>query len=332
MAEELVGINGFGRVGQMFLRMALERELRVVAINDPEVGVEQMASMLERDSSQGVSTKTYLSPLNQLLLCQGSWDGDVAVKGGRLFLNGKPVTVYKKSDISSIPWSKSGAKYIIETRAVGTERELRAHLSAGAYRVIVAAPIPELPLLIVGVNELEYKTDWKLVSAGCSTSTCLAPLVGLLNTKLGVAEVMVTAVRGATTDTSMVDTVSKVETGDWRAGRGFCQSITPLALGAEETISKVVPALEGKIGGLGIQVQTAAVSLLDITLKLEQDTDYEAVCAAVVKASEGSLHGVLGYTEQPLVSADFVGDQRSAVVDFPAGLQLGPGMVKLVVW
>ena len=253
------------------------------------------------------------------------------MKGGRLFLNGRPISVFQKSDISSIPWSKSGAKYIIETTAVGSEREVRAHLSAGAYRVIVAAPLPQLPLLIMGVNELEYKTDWKLISAGCSTSTCLAPLVGLLNTKLGVAEVMVTAVRGATTSSSMVDSASKVE-GDWRAGRGLCQTITPLALGAEETISKVVPALEGKIGGLGIQVQTAAVSLLDITLKLEQEADYEAVCAAVVKASEGSLSGVLGFTEQPLVSADFVGEQRSAVVDFSAGLQLAPGMVKLVVW
>ena len=253
------------------------------------------------------------------------------MKGGRLFLNGKPISVFQKSDISSIPWSKSGAKYIIETTAVRSEKELRAHLSAGAYRVIVASPVPELPLLIMGVNELEYKTDWKLISAGCSTSTCLAPLVGLLNTKLGVAEVMVTAVRGATTNSNMVDGVSKVE-GDWRAGRSLCQSITPLALGAEETISKVVPALEGKIGGLGIQVQTAAVSLLDITLKLEQEADYEAVCAAVVKASEGSLTGVLGFTEQPLVSADFVGEQRSAVVDFSAGLQLAPGMVKLVVW
>ena len=192
----------------------------------------------------------------------------MVVKAGRLFLNGKPITVFQKSDISSIPWSKSGAKYIIETTGQGSERELRAHLSAGAYRVIVASPVPELPLLIMGVNELEYKTDWKLISAGCSTSTCLAPLIGLLNTKLGVAEVMVTAVRGATTNSSMVDTASKVESGDWRAGRSFCQTITPLALGAEETISKVVPALEGKIGGLGIQVQTAAVSLIDINLKL----------------------------------------------------------------
>ena len=253
------------------------------------------------------------------------------MKGSRLFLNGKPITVFQKTDISSIPWSKSGAKYIVETTGVGGERELKAHLSAGAYRVLAAHPVPDLPLLIMGVNELEYKTDWKLISAGCSTSTCLAPLVNLLNTKLGVAEVMVTAVRGATSNSNMVDSASKVEE-DWRAGRGLCQNITPLALGAEETISKLVPALEGKIGGLGIQVQAAAVSLLDITLKLEQEADYEAVKAAVVKASEGSLLGVLGFTEDPLVSSDFVGDQRSAVVDFSAGLQLGPGMVKLVVW
>lgn len=315
MANEAIGINGFGRVGQMVLRAALGKDAPVVAINSAEVEVDQMASMLQRDSTHG------------------GWRGTVKVDRGRLVVGGRSITVYQETTVGAIPWAKAGARYIVETTGqVTNEKEARAHLApiVGGYKVLVTSPLPDLPILIMGANEQQYNPEWKLMSAGCATATCLAPLANLLHNKMGVAEVMVTALRGATEESRMVDGVAAGE--DWRAGRGAGQNILPLALGTEDTLVRAVPGLEGRVGGLGLQVQSAAVCLLDITLRLEKEKTYEEVCAAVKKASDGSLGGVVGFTESPLVSSDFLGDRRSAVVDFPSGQQLGPGMVKLVVW
>ena len=308
--SEGMGINGFGRVGLMVARALLRRGARLVAVNDPEVTAEQMAHMLQHDSTQG------------------AWPGEVRVVKGRLMVGKAAITVYQETRVSTIPWSKAGARYIIETqREGGTTGEPKHHLTAGAYKVVVARPVQGLPTLIMGANEQEYSPEVKLLSGGCPTSSSLAPLVKLLHTKLGIGQCMVASVHGAQEGGNMVDGAGE----DWRAGRGVLQNIVPLALGLEGVLAQVVPALEGRVGGTGLRVQSPAVGLLDLTLQLEKEVDYEKVCAAVRKASEGSLSQVLGFTDEPLVSSDLLGEER-AVVDLGAGLQLGEGLVKLVVW
>merc|ERR1711970_1216644 len=243
---------------------------------------------------------------------------------------GKTITICNEKDPSAIPWGSAGADYVVESTGVFTTTEkASAHLQGGAKKVIISAPSADAPMFVMGVNEDAYNSEMKVVSNASCTTNCLAPLSKVINDNFGILEGLMTTVHAATATQKTVDGPSGK---DWRGGRGAAQNIIPASTGAAKAVGKVIPELNGKLTGMAFRVPTADVSVVDLTVRLEKEASYEEICATIKEASEGSLKGILGYTDEDLVSSDFIGDVRSSIFDAKAGIQLSKTFVKLVSW
>jgi glyceraldehyde 3-phosphate dehydrogenase len=309
-----VGINGFGRIGRLVLRATLDRkDVNVVAINDPFIEGEYMAYMFKYDS------------------VHGRYDGDVEGTTDGLIINGDKVKTFAMMDPTQIPWATVGADYVVESTGVFTTIEkCQAHLKAGAKKVIISAPSADAPMFVMGVNEDKYdpKKDTVVSNASCTTN-CLAPLAKVVNDKFGIKEALMTTVHATTATQKTVDGPSKK---DWRGGRGASANIIPSSTGAAKAVGKVIPELNGKLTGMAFRVPTQDVSVVDLTCTLEKPATYDDIMAALKEASEGPMKGILGYTEDDVVSSDFISDPASSTVDAKAGIMLSPTFVKLVSW
>jgi glyceraldehyde 3-phosphate dehydrogenase len=308
-----IGINGFGRIGRLVFRATIGREdAEVVSINDPFVDLDYMAYMLKYDS------------------VHGRFKGDVKVEGGKLVVNGKPIAVHASMKPEEIPWGADGADYVVESTGVFTTVDkCQAHLDAGAKKVIISAPSKDAKMFVMGVNHKEYTKDLKVVSNASCTTNCLAPLAKVINDKFGLLEGLMTTVHSTTATQKTVDGPSKK---DWRGGRAAATNIIPSSTGAAKAVGKVIPELDGKLTGMSMRVPTIDVSVVDLTCRLEKAATYEEIKAAVKEAAEGELKGILGYTEDDVVSTDFIGEPRTSVFDAKAGIALNSNFVKLVAW
>merc|ERR1711992_444504 len=307
-----IGINGFGRIGRLVLRAALDKGADVVAINDPFIPLDYMVYMFKYDSTHG------------------RYKGDISVEGDKLKINGKLISVFGERDPTAIPWGSAGADYVVESTGVFTTTEkASAHFKGGAKKVIISAPSADAPMFVMGVNEDAYSPDMKVVSNASCTTNCLAPLVKVVNDNFDVVEGLMTTVHATTATQKTVDGPSNK---DWRGGRGAAQNIIPSSTGAAKAVGKVIPELNGKLTGMAFRVPTPDVSVVDLIVRIEKEATYEEICAKIKEASEGPLKGVLGYTEDMVVSTDFLGDDRSSIFDAKAGIQLSNTFVKLVSW
>ncbi|CAK9165646.1 unnamed protein product [Ilex paraguariensis] len=309
-----VGINGFGRIGRLVLRIATSRDdMDVVAVNDPFVDAKYMAYMFKYDSTHGV------------------FKGSIKVLDeSALEINGKQIKVTNKRDPAEIPWGDYGAEYVVESSGVFTTVEKAStHKKGGAKKVVISAPSADAPMFVVGVNEKTYKPSMDIVSNASCTTNCLAPLAKVVHEEFGILEGLMTTVHATTATQKTVDGPS---TKDWRGGRGAGQNIIPSSTGAAKAVGKVLPELNGKLTGMAFRVPTPNVSVVDLTCRLEKSASYEDVKAAIKYASEGPLNGILGYTEDDVVSNDFVGDTRSSIFDAKAGIGLSASFMKLVSW
>ncbi|PLW57631.1 hypothetical protein PCANC_01104 [Puccinia coronata f. sp. avenae] len=308
-----LGVNGFGRIGRIVVRNAiLHGDVDVVAINDPFIDLEYMVYMFKYDSTHG------------------RFKGTVSTANGKLVINGKAIDVYAERDPSAIPWGKSGADYVVESTGVFTTKEkASAHLQGGAKKVIISAPSADAPMYVVGVNLDSYDPKETVVSNASCTTNCLAPLAKVIHDKYGIVEGLMTTVHATTATQKTVDGPSGK---DWRGGRGAQANIIPSSTGAAKAVGKVIPALNGKLTGMAFRVPTADVSVVDLTVRIEKGASYEEIKATIKAASEGPLKGILGYTDEDLVSTDFIGDSHSSIFDAKAGISLNPNFVKLVSW
>ncbi|XP_077323246.1 glyceraldehyde-3-phosphate dehydrogenase [Lithobates pipiens] len=308
-----VGINGFGRIGRLVTRAAFASgKVDVVHINDPFIDTQYMTYMFKYDSTHG------------------RFKGDVKAENGKLIINGKSITVTNERDPSAIKWAESGADYVVESTGVFTTTEkASAHLKGGAKRVIISAPSADAPMYVVGVNHESYDKANKVVSNASCTTNCLAPLAKVINDNFGIVEGLMTTVHAYTATQKCVDGPSGKL---WRDGRGAGQNIIPASTGAAKAVGKVIPALNGKITGMAFRVPTPNVSVVDLTVRLSKPAKYEDIKAAVKAASEGPLKGILGYTDEEVVSSDFNGDTHSSIFDAGAGISLNEHFVKLVSW
>ncbi|MBI9057916.1 MAG: type I glyceraldehyde-3-phosphate dehydrogenase [Labilibaculum sp.] len=313
MSKIKIGINGFGRIGRFVFRQAVAKgNIEVVAINDL-IDVDYMAYMLKYDSTHG------------------KFNGTVEVKDGQLVVNGNVVRVSAERNPADINWGAVNAEYVVESTGLFlTKESAQGHIDAGAKKVVMSAPSKDdTPMFVMGVNNKEYTNDMAFVSNASCTTNCLAPVAKVLNDKFGIIEGLMTTVHATTATQKTVDGPSAK---DWRGGRGAGQNIIPSSTGAAKAVGKVIPALNGKLTGMSFRVPTPDVSVVDLTVRLEKETSYEAICAAMKEASEGELAGVLGYTEDMVVSNDFTGDTRTSIFDAKAGIQLSPTFVKVVSW
>merc|ERR1711971_349239 len=307
-----IGINGFGRIGRLVLRAALNKGAKVVAINDPFIPLDYMVYMFKYDSTHG------------------QYKGEVAVVDGKPVIDGNAITIFNEKDPAAIQWASAGAKYVVESTGVFTTLEkASAHHMGGAEKVVISAPSADAPMFVMGVNESSYSPDMKVVSNASCTTNCLAPLAKVINDNYGIEEGLMTTVHAATATQKTVDGPSGK---DWRGGRGASQNIIPSSTGAAKAVGKVIPDLNGKLTGMAFRVPTPDVSVVDLTVRLKTGATYEEICAKLKEASEGSLEGILGYTEDMVVSTDFLGDTRSSIFDAKAGIQLSSTFVKLVSW
>lgn len=308
-----IGINGFGRIGRLVFRASVERaNVQVVAINDL-IDVDYMAYMLKYDSTHGL------------------FKGTVEVKNGQLVVNGNAIRVTAERDPANLKWNEVDAEYVVESTGLFlTKESANGHILAGAKKVIMSAPSKDdTPMFVMGVNNKEYKNDMQFVSNASCTTNCLAPIAKVLHDNFGIKEGLMTTVHATTATQKTVDSPSQK---DWRGGRGASQNIIPSSTGAAKAVGKVIPELNGKLTGMSFRVPTPDVSVVDLTVNLDKATTYEAICAAMKKASEGELKGILGYTEDAVVSNDFLGDTRTSIFDAGAGIQLSPTFVKVVSW
>ena len=311
-----IGINGFGRIGRLVFRAAVEQpdKYEIVGINDPFVSLDYMVYMTKYDS------------------IHGRFKGEVRTEGDSLVVNGRKVAVYGCMDPKEIPWSECGAEYIVESTGVFTSGEkAAAHLAAGAKKVVISAPAKdkETPTFVMGVNEDTYTKEMTVVSNASCTTNCLAPLAKVIHDTFGIEEGLMTTVHSTTATQKTVDGPSKK---DWRGGRAASGNIIPSSTGAAKACALVIPSLKGKLTGMSFRVPTLDVSVVDLTVRLSRDTTYEEICAAVKEASEGRMKGILGYTNEDVVSSDFIGDPRTSIFDEKAGIMLNPRFVKLVAW
>jgi len=307
-----IGINGFGRIGRLVLRAALQKGANVVAINDPFIDLDYMVYMFKYDSTHG------------------QYKGEVSAADGKLVVDGRSITVFSERDPTAIPWGSVGAVYVVESTGVFTTLEKAgAHHKGGAEKVIISAPSADAPMFVMGVNEESYNKDMKIVSNASCTTNCLAPLAKVINDNFGILEGLMTTVHAATATQKTVDGPSGK---DWRGGRGASQNIIPSSTGAAKAVGKVIPELNGKLTGMAFRVPTPDVSVVDLTVRLGKEATYAEICAKLKEASEGSMKGILGYTEDMVVSTDFLGDTRSSIFDAKAGIQLSGTFVKLVSW
>jgi len=308
-----IGINGFGRIGRLVLRAALAKGATVVAINDPFIPLDYMVYMFKYDSTHG------------------QYKGEVKAEGDKLVIDGAAITVFCEKDPAAINWAAAGAKYVVESTGVFTTLEkASAHHKGGAEKVVISAPSADAPMFVMGVNESSYSPDMKVVSNASCTTNCLAPLAKVINDNYGILEGLMTTVHAVTATQKTVDGPSGK---DWRGGRGAAQNIIPSSTGAAKAVGKVIPELNGKLTGMAFRVPTPDVSVVDLTVRLEKGASYEDICKKIKEASEaGPLKGFLGYTDEMVVSTDFLGDTRSSIFDAKAGIQLSQTFVKLVSW
>jgi glyceraldehyde 3-phosphate dehydrogenase len=308
-----IGINGFGRIGRLVFRAAINNpKVEIVGINDL-IEVDYMAYMLKYDSTHG------------------RFNGDVAVEGGMLVVNGKKIRVTAEKDPSNLKWDEVGAEYIVESTGLFLEKDKAAlHIKAGAKRVIMSAPAKDdTPTFVMGVNTDKYTADMAVVSNASCTTNCLAPIAKVLNDNFGIVEGLMTTVHAVTATQKTVDSPSAK---DWRGGRGAYQNIIPSSTGAAKAVGLVIPELKGKLTGMSFRVPTANVSVVDLTCRLNKGATYEEIKAVMKKASENELKGILGYTEDEVVSTDFLGDARTSIFDAKAGISLTDNFVKVVSW
>jgi glyceraldehyde 3-phosphate dehydrogenase len=309
-----VGINGFGRIGRLLFRSSTSHPgTEVVSINDPFIDAEYMAYMLKYDS------------------VHGQFPGEVYGDATGLYVNGKKINVTAHMDASEIPWGNAGADYICESTGVFTTKNAAAaHLKGGARKVIISAPSPDANMYVIGVNHEKYdpKNDVIISNASCTTN-CLAPLAKVINDKFGIKDGLMTTVHATTATQKTVDGPSRK---DWRGGRAAANNIIPSSTGAAKAVGKVLPELNGKLTGMAFRVPTLDVSVVDLTVNLNTATSYEEVMAALKEASENEMRGVLGFTTDQVVSADFIGDTRSSIVDAGAGIGLNSTFMKFVSW
>ena len=310
-----VGINGFGRIGRLVFRAAMEnKEVKVVGINDPFMTLDYMAYMLRYDT------------------IHGQYKGSIEIKGDKMVVDGNEIAFYAVKDPAEIPWRQCGAQYIVESTGVFTEQaKAELHLKGGAKKVVISAPAKdkETPTFVMGVNHKEYKSSMTVVSNASCTTNCLAPLSKVINDNFGIVEGLMTTVHSTTATQKTVDGPSAK---DWRGGRAASANIIPSSTGAAKAVTLVIPSLKGKLTGMAFRVPTLNVSVVDLTVRLAKPTTYEEICKVIKEASEGELKGIMGYCEEDVVSSDFIGDARTSIFDSKAGIQLSPTFVKLVAW
>ncbi len=313
MKKVKLGINGFGRIGRLVLRVCATRgDVEVVAINDPFIDLEYSKYMFTHDT------------------IHGKFEGSCEVKDGKLIVNKNEITFYGEKEPNLIPWSKHDVDVVIEATGKFTKYEDACkHLVGGAKKVIVSAPGKNMPMFVMGVNEKEYKPEMKVVSNASCTTNCLAPLVKVINDNFGIAEGLMTTVHSVTATQLTVDGPSKK---DWRGGRAASYNIIPSSTGAAKAVGEVMPSLKGKLTGMSFRVPTINVSVVDLTARLEKPTTYEEIVNAIKKASDKEMKGILGWTEDAVVSSDFIGDSRTSIFDVNAGIMISPTFVKLVAW
>src|SRR5574344_978361 len=309
-----LGINGFGRIGRMVFRAAVEnfsKDIQVVGINDL-LEPEYLAYMLKYDSVHGI------------------FKGDIKVEGDKMIVNGKAIRLTAEKNPANLKWNEVGAEVVVESTGFFlTDETARAHITAGAKKVIMSAPSKDAtPMFVYGVNHETYAGQDIISNASCTTN-CLAPISKVLNDKFGIKRGLMTTVHAATATQKTVDGPSKK---DWRGGRGILENIIPSSTGAAKAVGKVLPELNGKLTGMSLRVPTSDVSFVDLTAELNNECSYEEICAAMKEASEGELKGVLGYTNEAVVSTDFRNDARTSIFDEKAGIQLDPTFVKVVSW
>ena len=325
-----VGINGFGRIGRMVFRAAVEnfaKDIEIVGINDL-LDPDYLAYMLKYDS------------------VHGKFDHDIKVDGTTMTVDGKAIRLTAEKDPAALKWNEVGAEVVVESTGLFlTDEKARAHITAGAKKVIMSAPSKDAtPMFVYGVNDKTYKGQDIISNASCTTN-CLAPISKVLNDAFGIKRGLMTTIHAATATQKTVDGPSKkdwrggrgilenmIPSKDWRGGRGILENMIPSSTGAAKAVGKVLPQLNGKLTGMSVRVPTSDVSFVDLTVELEKAATYEDICAAMKKASEGELKGILGYTDEAVVSTDFRGDARTSIFDVKAGIQLDPTFVKVCSW
>ncbi|RTE52724.1 type I glyceraldehyde-3-phosphate dehydrogenase [Arenibacter aquaticus] len=312
MSNLKIGINGFGRIGRMVFRSTVQREdVDVVAINDL-LDVEHLAYLLEYDS------------------VHGKFNGTIEVKDGNLVVNGKTVRITAERDPKNLKWDEVGADVVAECTGIFTTLEMaQSHIDGGAKKVVISAPSSNAPMFVMGVNHQEVKASDNIVSNASCTTNCLAPLAKVLNDNFGIEEALMTTVHATTATQMTVDGPSKK---DWRGGRSALLNIIPASTGAAKAVTKVIPSLQGKLTGMAFRVPTADVSVVDLTVRLEKETSYEEIKKAFKSAADGDLKGILGYTDEAVVSQDFIGDARTSIFDAGAGIELNSKFFKVVSW
>ena len=309
-----IGINGFGRIGRLVFRAGINRsDLEFVGINDPGMTPDYMAYMLRYDT------------------IHGKFDGEITWDENSITVNGKKVMVYAEKEPSALPWGEIGAEYVVEATGLFlTKEKSEGHIKAGAKKVIFSAPSKDdTPMFVMGVNQDKYTPDMQFVSNASCTTNCLAPIAKVLNDNFGITDGLMTTVHSVTATQKTVDGPSKK---DWRGGRAATYNIIPSSTGAAKAVGKVIPELNGKLTGMSMRVPTLDVSVVDLTVNLAKPAKYDEICAAMKAASEGELKGVLGYTDEDVVSSDFISDPRTSIFDAKAGIALTDTFVKVVSW
>ncbi len=308
-----IGINGFGRIGNLSFQAALKKEgVEVIAINDPFITADYMAYMTKFDT------------------VHGRFNGTVEEKNGALVVDGKEIKVYNEMDPHNIPWKEVGVEYVLECSGVFTTLEkAEAHIEAGAKKVIISAPSKDAPMFVMGVNNESYDPSMNIVSNASCTTNCLAPLAKVINDNFGIKDGLMTTVHSTTATQKTVDGASKK---DWRGGRAASANIIPSSTGAAKAVGKVIPSLNGKLTGMAFRVPTVDVSVVDLTCNLEKPATMEEICKVMKEASENQMKGIIEYVDEPVVSSDFISDEHTSIFDSTAGIQLTDTFVKLVAW
>lgn len=313
MSAIRVGINGFGRIGRLVMRAAQkDPRIQIVAVNDPMIPTDYMEYMLKYDSTHN------------------RFPGEVKSGEDKITVDGQDITVFNEMKPENIAWGSVGADYVVESTGVFLSEEGSAgHVKGGAKRVVMSAPSKDhTPMFVVGVNHKEYKGETYVSNASCTTN-CLAPLAKVLHENFGIQHGLMNTVHAVTNGQQCVDAPSKK---DWRGGRAAYQNIIPSSTGAAKAVGKVLPELNGVLTGMAVRVPTIDVSMVDLVVNLEKGASYDEICTTIKAASEGELAGILGYTEEMVVSTDFIGDQRSSIFDAKAGIAMTPNFVKLISW
>jgi len=307
-----IGINGFGRIGRLVLRAARSNpNVEVVAVNDPAIPVDYMRYMLKYDSTQG------------------RYPGTVEVAGDALLVDGKKIQVTGEKDPASIPWGKGGADFVVESTGIFTAKDKAAlHLSGGAKKVVISAPSGDAPMFVMGVNDEKYAGENVVSNASCTTN-CLAPLAKIIHNEYTITKGLMSTVHAVTATQKVLDGPS---IKDWRGGRSACYNIIPSSTGAAKAVGKVLPELNGVLTGMAFRVPTCDVSVVDLTITTAKGASYADICAKVKQAADGPMKGILAYTDEDVVSTDFIGDPHSSIFDAKAGIALDDNFIKLVAW